>query len=194
MMSRIPGLLVNRLRPGMPIRSRSSTVLGSITTRFPIKIKVFEPNESVSITRSFEAPEALELYVSSYKRALLKAVATPTAPEEIILPSAYSRLDPSRIYYIHAPLHMEESADIGHNQVTDRAFEAKSRLALEKYLKCQGLQLLPRPRELYTSEKNRRRKAVIDWDGFWLDDAGIYYAMECKHFMSAVFSHLHALY
>ena len=52
-------------------------------------------------------------------------------------------------------------------------------------------------RELYkldNSVEKTKRNAVIEWDGFWTDEVGVYYVLECKHFMSAVFSHLHALY
>ena len=178
-------------------RTQYSTVMDSATTKFPMNLQILEPNETVMITRRFDTPEALKIYVSAHKRAILKALSTPTADEMIIHPSAYSTLDPSRTYSIHAPLHTEESGDIRHNQVTDRAFEDKSRLALEQFLKSQGLEIIERSRELYeldNSMEKAKRNAVVEWDGFWTDQVGMYYVLECKHFMSSVFSHLHALY
>jgi hypothetical protein len=171
--------------------------MDSATTKFPMNLQILEPNELITITRTFETPDALKIYVSAHKRAVLKALSTPTLTERIIHPSAYSTLDPSRIYSIYSPLHTEESADIRYNQVTDRAFEHKSRLALEQFLKSKGLTVVERGRELYkrdNSVEKAKSDAVIEWDGFWTDEAGTYYVLECKHFMSAVFSHLHALY
>ena len=98
---------------------------------------------------------------------------------------------------IYAPLHAKESANIRHNQVTDRAFEEKCLLALEQFLKSQGLKVFECSRELYkldNSGEKAKKNAVIEWDGCWTDEVGMYYVFECKHFMSAVFSHLHALY
>ena len=94
-----------------------------------MNLQILEPNEQVMITRRFDTPEALKIYVSAYKKAVLKALSTPTEAEKIIHPSAYSALDPSRTYLIYAPLHATESANIHHNQVADRAFEEKCLLA-----------------------------------------------------------------
>ena len=178
-------------------RSQSSTaIMDSATTKFPMNLQILEPNEPATVTRRFDTPEALKIYVSAHKRAVLKALSTPTAAETIIHPSAYSALDPSRTYFIYAPLHTEESVDIRHHQVTDRAFEEKSRLVLARFLKSQGLKVVECSRELYKldSVENAKRNAVIEWDGCWTDEVGMYYVLECKHFMSAVFSRLHTLY
>jgi predicted nuclease of restriction endonuclease-like RecB superfamily len=99
---------------------------------------------------------------------------------------------------IYAPLlAAERSADILHDQVTDPAFEDKSRVALERFLKSQGLKVVECDREFYKPDKSMekaKRNAVIEWDGFWTDGGRLFYVLECKHFISGVFSHLHALY
>ena len=79
----------------------------------------------------------------------------------------------------------------------DCAFEDKSPLALERFLKSEGLKVVECERELYKPDKSMekaKRNAVIEWDGLWTNGGGTFYVLECKHFMSGVFSHLHALY
>ena len=195
---RLPGLPFNWLRPRMLSRVQSTTaIMDSATTKFPINLQILEPNEKATVTRTFATPEALKIYVSAHKRAVLKALSTPTEAETIIHPSSYSALDSSRTYLIYAPLHTEEGVDIHHNQVMDRVFEGKCRLALERFLMSQGLKVVEYSRELYkldNSEGKTKKIPVIEWDGCWTDEAGMYYVLECKHFMSGVFSHLHALY
>ena len=75
MPSRIPGLPLNWLRPRMLSRTRSmAAIKDSATTKFPMNLQILEPNEQVAITRRFDTPEALKIYVSAYKRAVLKAL------------------------------------------------------------------------------------------------------------------------
>ena len=175
----------------------TAAIVNSATTKFPMNLQILEPDEQITITRTFDTPEALKIYVSAHKRAVLKALSTPTADEKIIHPSSYSALDPSRTYLIYAPLHTKEIADVRHKKVADRAFEQKCRFALEGFLNSQGLNVVEFGRELYkfdNSWEKAKNISVIEWDGCWTDELGKYYVLECKRFMSAVFSHLHALY
>lgn len=178
---------------------------------FPITLKILGPQESSPIDRVFKSPEALSTWVSSHKRAALKAFATPTQKEEFFSRSDYPLLDPKRTYGVYAPLHSEEMEDIRHNQIADKAFEDKCRLAMAKFLKEQGQQVEEQDRVLYnlmpesspgpsdnespassplhTSTLACRTKSdvAIKWDGVWKDGRRIYYLLECKHFMTAVF-------
>ena len=172
-------------------RTQSTAAMGSAISKFPMNLQILEPNEHVTITRTFDTPEALKIYVSAHKRAVLKALSTPTAAEKIVHPSAYSSLNPSRTYLIYAPLHTEEGMDVRHNQVTDGAFEEKCQLALERFLKSQGLNVVGCSRGLYkldNSGEKAKKDIAIEWDGCWTDEVGMYYVLECKHFMSAVFT------
>ena len=36
-----------------------------------------------------------------------------------------------------------------------------------------------------------KSNSVIEWDGLWMDEDGIYYLLECKHFMNSVLSWCH---
>jgi hypothetical protein len=58
--------------------------MDSATTRLPINLQIREPNEKATVTRTFATPEALKIYVFAHKRAVLKALSTPTEAETII--------------------------------------------------------------------------------------------------------------
>jgi hypothetical protein len=101
--------------------------------------------------------------------------------------------------------------DIRHNQVADKAFEDKCRPAMVKFLEEQGQQAEPQDRIFYnrvpkppvqetsdtrspahsardnsTSEGPTNWDIVIEWNGVWKDEQGVYNLLECKHCMTAV--------
>ena len=189
----------------------STASVPTAVTSFPITLKIQGPKESSPIARVFKSPEALSTWVSSHKRAALKAFATPAQKEEIFSRSDYRSLDPKRTYGVYAPLHSEEMEDIRYNQIADKAFEDKCRLAIAKFLKEQGQQVEEQDRVLYnlvpgssigtshnespassplhnsTLAGRPKSDVAIEWEGVWKDGTGIYYLLECKHFMTAVF-------
>ena len=70
-----------------------------------------------------------------------------------------------------------------HTQVSDRAFEDKSRLALITYMKDKDLKFS----ELNRLFKDKNGILLAEWEGvFEVENEGIYF-LECKHSVSSVF-------
>lgn len=66
-----------------------------------------------------------------------------------------------------------QSVDI--SQVKAYAFKTE-RTLYESVLGQNAAHMSPKP------------NPAIEWDGLWMDEDGIYYLLECKHFMTAVLS------
>ena len=150
---------------------------------YPLSLQIQGPDDSRTVQRTFASPNALSIWVNSYKRAVLKALATSSQSELILSRSDYTRLDPSRVYSIHSPLHPELLDDIRHNQMADKAFEAKCRLALERYLSRNGKSITECRHDLTAPGTI---DTTIKWDGLFKDPEGVHYLLECKHVMSLV--------
>jgi len=180
---------------------------------FPITLKTQGPQETSPVERIFATPQALSSWVSAHKRATLKAFATPTERERIFSRSEYVLLDPKRTYGVYSPLHTEEIQEIRHNQISDTDFEDKCRLAMAKFFRERGVEVQEKSRVLYdalvpesyvaeqsdpdspvasslqhtTTFPGDTESEAIEWDGMWKDERGVYYLLECKHYMTAVF-------
>jgi hypothetical protein len=90
-------------------------------------------------------------------------------------------------------LSQRRARELGHNQATDIAFEDNCRRAMlkhfakEHYVVKELARVLYHDKELGDGKKPHTVK-VIEWDGRWKDQNGITHIMECKHFMTLVFS------
>jgi len=187
-----PRIPLNFIHPSksLPIHTAS---LPSNVVQYPIVLRTQAPDDSEPVERLFRSRHCLTKWVSTYKRAALKAFPSTTQKEEILSEDQYSSLDVDRVYGISSPLHTEEVTDLRHNQIADRAFEEKCRLAVSRYLISQGLDIQDRERTLYenvlgwnATHMPPKPNAAIEWEGLWMDGDGIYYLLECKHFMTLV--------
>ena len=109
--------------------------------QYPIVLKTRGPDESEPVERLFRDRQCLIKWINTYKRATLKAFATPTQKEEILSENHYSSLDVNRIYGISSSYHMEKETDLHHNQIADLAFKEKCRHAVSRYLTSQGVRI-----------------------------------------------------
>jgi hypothetical protein len=135
------------------------------------------------VQRTFLSPEGLSKWVNAHRCAALKAFPTSSQSEIIFSRSEYNSLDPSRVYGIFSPFHPKPVEDIRHNQMADKAFEAKCRLALGLYLSDHGRKITEHSRELIEPGET---DTLIEWDGLFIDQENMYYLLECKHFMTTV--------
>jgi hypothetical protein len=189
-----PRIPLHFIRPSKTLPIHTASIPPNVI-QYPIVLKTQAPDESEPVQHLFRDRQYLTKWVNTYKRAALKAFATPTHEEQILSEGQYSSLDVNRVYGISSPLHTEEVTDLRHNQIADPAFEEKCRHTVSRYLITKGVDIQDREHTLYENVLGRNAThmppkpiAAIEWDGLWMDEDGIYYLLECKHFMTSVLS------
>ena len=104
---------------------------------------------------------------------------------EIIPRSKYSEVSPSVIYEIISPFFTSLGGERHHWQVTDKAFEEKSREALIRYLKEE---------QFVFRELSRLIKVdgdiIAEWEGVFELEGDEIWFLECKHCVTTVFYHI----
>lgn len=192
-----PRIPLHFIHPSKALSLHTSSVPPNVV-HYPIVLKTQAPDESEPVERLFRDRQCLTKWISTYGRAVLKAFATPTQKEEILSENHFSSLDMNRVYGISSPLHTEAIVDLHHNQIADRAFEEKCRHAVSQYLIIQGRHIQDCEQILY--ENVFVQNAVhmvpkpipaIEWNGLWKDQDGIYYLLECKHFLTLALGSYH---
>src|SRR5271170_3110788 len=188
-----PRIPLHFIHPSKTLPIHTASIPPNVV-QYPIILKTQAPDEFEPVQRLFGNRQCWIKWVSTYKRAALKAFASPTHNEEILSENLYSCLDVNRVYGISSPFHTERKTDLRHNQIADPAFEEKCRHAVSRYLISQGVDIQDRERTLYENVLRQNAThmppkpiAAIEWNGLWMDADGIYYLLECKHFMTSVF-------
>ena len=100
----------------------------------------------------------------------------------IIPPQQYKALSPFETYEIDSPFFMPIRSVQHYEQISDKAFEDKSRNAMITFMKNMGIAFKELDRVIMDGEK-----VVAEWEGvFEVNDGHGVFFLECKHRMTAV--------
>jgi len=99
----------------------------------------------------------------------------------IIPPRRFNELSPSVTYEILSPGWTGYQGDFRHSQVSDKAFEDKSRLALMAHMQSQGLKFKELDRIV-----SGPVGTIAEWEGVFNVFPGRLYFLECKHSVTGV--------
>lgn len=147
--------------------------------RRPIEFKLILPDVEKPQVRQFTDPESLLQYVHSFNGSLqfTKGNSSPM----IISPYQYKDLNPEHVYEIFSPMFCATTKERLHSQVSDKAFEGRSRAAFIQFLDQENLKYTEVDRMVKDGDR-----VVAEWEGVFEVEGGAVYLLECKHCVTAV--------
>lgn len=146
----------------------------------PFSLQLIVPPSGQVKTILFDDTAALDKFINSYNGSL--RAAAPNGNERIITPKRYKDLSTSQIYEIVSPFFLTTQNERQHSQISNKAFEAKSRQAMIDYLNNSGLEFHELDRVIKDGDTS-----VAEWEGVFELDNRVYF-LECKHRITAVHS------
>ena len=154
-------------------------------SHFPSSSKKFSLNLIIPPSRevekiSFGNMTAFLNYLRTYNGSL--CTMDSAGEKTIIPPQQYKALSPFETYEIDSPFFMPIRSVQHYEQISDKAFEDKSRNAMITFMTNMGIAFKELDRVIMDGEK-----VVAEWEGvFEVNDGHGVFFLECKHRMTAV--------
>ena len=182
----LPSMLARHSFRQIPLRAPCAVLKHSISSKATVTPKsitlslVVPPSLKPELW-DFESVEEIKDLIKS-QRAILRGPSSKNPGHyTTIPPRQYSTLSPSITYEVLTPGWAGYQGEYHHMQVSDKAFEDKSRLALIANMEKQGLKFRELDR-IITGPAN----TVAEWEGIFDVFPDRLFLLECKHSVSGV--------
>jgi hypothetical protein len=175
------GHLVGRLN--LHLHHNRSQLYGKLhrpSSSQEFSLNLIVPPSSEVQTISFSDETALIEFLHSSNGSLFTM--DSVGKMKIISPKQYKALSPLLTYEIYSPFFMQIKNVQHYEQISDKAFEDKSREAMITFMNNEGMAFNELDRVIKDGEK-----VVAEWEGvFEVDDGQRVYFLDCKHRVTAV--------
>ena len=155
------------------------------STPTPLSLKVLVPTEESPHLCKFTDAKLLARFVQNH-RGLLRSFDPLTQTMEYHKESQFAMLDSSRVYEVYSAFYNHDLDRLHHHQTADKAFEEKSRLAVQSFFKSHNIEVKELPRVWYNEYNNPQSETAIEWEGVWQGHPNQLYLLESKHVISSV--------
>ena len=143
----------------------------------PFSLKLITPHSKAPLVHDFDDAWGLDAFVRCYGGSLRGPIPNRL---KVISYSKYNSLSPDSTYEIFSPYFEAVEEQRHHNQIADKSFESKARLALIRYLGETGMKY----HEIARVIKNGN-DVVAEWEGIFEIDGGVWF-LECKNTINEV--------
>jgi hypothetical protein len=172
------GHLVGRLN--VHLHLNRTQLYGKLHRPQKFSLNLIVPPSKEVETISFGDVTALDKFLTAYNGSLYTV--DSAGKREFIPPKQYKTLSPFETYEIDSPYFMAIKSVQHYEQISDKAFEDKSRNAMITFMQNAGTAFKELDRVIKDGEK-----VVAEWEGvFDIDDGHGVYFLECKHRVTAV--------
>jgi hypothetical protein len=170
----------------IPVRTPLDVLKRSISSKAsaeckPITLSLVIPPSVKAAPYDFESVQQIEEFIKSQKATVRGPSLRNPGHYAIIPPRRFNELSPSVTYEILSPGWTGYQGDFRHSQVSDKAFEDKSRLALMAHMQSQGLKFKELDRIV-----SGPVGTIAEWEGVFNVFPGRLYFLECKHSVTGV--------
>ena len=174
-------MLARPLRTPLAVPRRSVSSNAAAARRKPITLTIIVPFSFKPELFEFESVEAIRNFVKTYN-GMLKAPSPDKPFSNIIIPPRkFNTLSPTITYEILSPGWAGYQQGYHHTQVSDKAFEDKSRLALIAYMENEKLNFHELERIIKGPVND-----VAEWEGVFDVSPNRLYLLDSKHSVSEV--------